>query len=679
VPKRRTALLADLGWIVALVPLAIVFTWPLAARFTTELAGDDTDPWQNLWNISWVHQALVHHQNLFYTTDLWYPDGATLVFQTMDWPDALWGGVVFGWLGPIATYNLVVLWTFVASGAAMYALGRGTGASRPASFLSACAYTFSTYHFGHALAHLHILAMQWVPLYVLALWKMIDGASSRWAWAAGVFLSLATLSSWYYLTGCFILTMGILLVWVARDRGRSLRRFLPDAARLVVAFLALVGPLGLAMLRERAAEPFEGQHAAWFSSADLQSFVLPNAAQLLGRWSHAHEHWTGNDAENSTYLGFVLVLTAVVGLRLRAERVLAYLLAALIGVVLALGPALHVGGVISPHAVLPYAWLTRALPLLDFMGGPVRFAFAATFGLSAALAPALDALRARSSWLAAAPLAVAAILEHAPHAFVTWRFPTPSPVASWATDLSPFAVLDLTPDSEALWHQVVHGHPMMGGYLSRTPHRLLAELAEDPVAGPLNAADPPQHVTGFRTPTLDLPMDRPVVTDAETTNFSIELHGRFVLTQPGRTAFTLRTADPASVLVDGASVFAASGAKVVREVTGGVDLTQGPHDVTVLYAHGDGTPGLQVWWTPPGATRRPLGGGDTPGGFGGAVTYGRRELAIGREEALAHLRSLKIRYIIQPGADSPYATEVQLGLHPIHTGEGVRVYEVPDA
>ena len=190
--------LADMGWLLLYVPLSLAFTWPLVSRFTTAITGE-RDVWQNLWNIVWLRRAITTGQNPFFTHDLWHPDGATLVFQTFDLPDSLLGATVIPLFGLWPTYNLIVLWTFIGSAAAMYVLGRGTGASRPAAFLSGCAYSFCTYHFAHALAHLHLLSMEWVPLYVLALWKILETGSWRWTICAGVLLALASLSSWYYL------------------------------------------------------------------------------------------------------------------------------------------------------------------------------------------------------------------------------------------------------------------------------------------------------------------------------------------------------------------------------------------------------------------------------------------------------------------------------------------------
>ena len=51
------------------------------------------------------------------------------------------------------------------------------------------AYAFSPFHLAHAAYHPHIAQTQWVPLYLLALWRCLDNASP----AAVGFLGAATL------------------------------------------------------------------------------------------------------------------------------------------------------------------------------------------------------------------------------------------------------------------------------------------------------------------------------------------------------------------------------------------------------------------------------------------------------------------------------------------------------
>lgn len=667
----------ELAWVAAYFPLSVLFTWPLGAHLGDRLAGDTGDAWQNLWNLEWIRRALLAGHNPYRTTDLWHPDGATLVFQTFDLPDAIWSLPLRAVLGPWAVYDLVVLGTYVFSGASMYLLGRATGASRPAAFLSGAAYTFSTFHFGHALGHLHILAMQWVPLFVLAMWRVLEGGRWRWAFGGGALLVLCSLASWYHLFGAFLLSVALVAGKLARDRLQGARAWVPRAAVLCATYLVLIGPLGLAMLRARAAEPIGGEHSAWFFSADLQSFFLPNAASALSGVATRWRSWTGNAAENATYLGYLLLLLGLCGLALRAPKVGTYLFAALLGVVLSLGPALHVGGASVTGEVLPYARLVKAFPLLAFTGVPVRLAFAATFGLAAALAPALDALSRRLPWKVLGVVGALAVVEHAPHPFVTSAFPTPAPMALWARDKAPFAVLDACRDMRPLWHQVVHQHPIVGGYLTRTPERLEERLRNDPVAGPLLAWDAPDQTGPLAATRLDFPFVTPVVDGAEPTQFSFQLRGALQVPADGAYTFFVQSDDAGVLLVDGRAVVDNGGEHPATERSQTLTLTAGAHPVELRYAQGEGGALVRAAWEGPGLARRVLGPEDVPGGFAGTVQFRRRQTGLAREAALAHLRVRQIRYVVVDARESRFLVETQLGLPPAAEQDGVRIYEVP--
>src|SRR6266480_3962764 len=104
---RRHAI-AALGF----TALAIALTWPLAASFTSQLAGQHYDAFQNLWNCWWLRRSIGQLRNPFFTDLLWWPSGASLVFQTWDLPHAL-ATALFWPLGPFAAYNLAFLASFV--------------------------------------------------------------------------------------------------------------------------------------------------------------------------------------------------------------------------------------------------------------------------------------------------------------------------------------------------------------------------------------------------------------------------------------------------------------------------------------------------------------------------------------------------------------------------------------
>jgi len=668
----------ELPWLLAFVPLTLLCTWPTVAHLRDSLSGE-RDSWQNLWNIVWLHRALASFQNPFFTHDLWHPDGVTLIFQTFALPDAAWASLLVPVLPPWLLYNLVVLSTFVTSGITMYALARGLSASRPAAFFSGCAYTFSTYHFAHALAHLHLLAIEWVPLFVLALWRVLEGGRWRWAFAGGAFPWLAALSSWYHLFSSFLIALGVTLAWLVRTRGHGFLRFAARGAVLCAVFLALIAPLAVSLVRQKNAEPYEGAHPADVYSADLQSFVYPNPAQALAKLSDKHKKWRSNAGEMGQYLGVGLGLFALAALALRVRRAGSYLLAGLVAAVFSLGPKLWIGGVAKTGATMPYALAVKALPVLELAGMPMRLAFVSLFALAAVLPLALDALRARGvPWWLLAPLAVLAVAEHAPHPLKMSQVPTPAPMASWAQDARPFAVLDASrADPELQWHQILHGHPVFGVWTTRVPKRLLEKLERDPVAGPLTAGAAEVARIEAHVAVLDVPFAKLVPAGSEVA-YASTWEGVLRVPEAGRVSFRVESDDGAWLAVDGKRVVDVGGRHGPISRKGSVDLAAGEHTLRIRHEQQGGGAVLTGWVTLPGAAgERLLGGFDVPAGFRGTLETRRRATKLTRAEALAHLQRLHVRYVVQPDGDGAYLPETQLGLRPVYRGAGVRIYELP--
>src|SRR5688572_30542146 len=98
---------------------------------------------------------------------------------------------------PVAAYNWLVLLSFPLSALAAYFLARYLSLSRTAATVVGLAYAFSPFHVAHAAYHPHVAQTQWIPLYLLALWRCLDRASA----GAIAFLAAAaigvTLSNFY--------------------------------------------------------------------------------------------------------------------------------------------------------------------------------------------------------------------------------------------------------------------------------------------------------------------------------------------------------------------------------------------------------------------------------------------------------------------------------------------------
>jgi len=195
--------------------------------------------------------------------------------------------------GAVAAYNWLVLLSFPLSAAAAYLLARHLTLSPPAAAVAAMAYAFSPFHLAHAAYHPHIAQTQWVPLYLLALWRCLDKASPA---AVGLLAAAAiavTLSNFYAgLIVAVITPVAVVAYWLFRSDVRQLG--------ITAGSLVLIAALGMVYVSYTAGDVVANRAAFAFPRADLfrysakwWSYLIPPVEHpLLGAaarrvWSDA--------------------------------------------------------------------------------------------------------------------------------------------------------------------------------------------------------------------------------------------------------------------------------------------------------------------------------------------------------------------------------------------------------
>ena len=107
------------------------------------------------------------------------------------------GTVLSQVVGGVAAYNLLVLASFPLTSVSVYWLARHLALSRAAATIAALAGAFSPFHLAHAAYHPHIAQVQWLPLYLLALWRCLDAATPLAVAALVAATAAVTLSNFY--------------------------------------------------------------------------------------------------------------------------------------------------------------------------------------------------------------------------------------------------------------------------------------------------------------------------------------------------------------------------------------------------------------------------------------------------------------------------------------------------
>jgi hypothetical protein len=463
--------------------IAVAITWPALRHLSTRLLGDSLDPVQTLWGFWWLRHAGELGGTPYFSPALWWPDGVSLWLQSWDVPSAILAVGAWSCVPAIAVYNVLVLLTFPMSGFALYLLGRELFGGRMAPFLAGCLYTFSTYHLAHSQAQLHLASMQWSPLFVLSVTRACRTGKASDAVFAGASLGMATLASVYHFVFCVVLTLILTATGAFGPLdSSSWRRICRVGATAAVTFILLAGWSVIGMLLAYLSEPYVGAHDAVRFSADLQSFFLPNAVSLWSEMNTSWTRWSGNVWESAAYVGYVVLVLALVAGR-ESPTARRYLWIALAGALLALGPLLHFGGHIFLQLALPAAWIQWLVPAISFSGLPTRYSWLTTFGLSIAACATLSRLcaKGRIGALFATILTAASLAETWPKQVQMSSWPQPSILEEWSRDPERWAVLDATRGARPLWHQMAHRHPVVAGYVTRTPQRLWNNLQREDV------------------------------------------------------------------------------------------------------------------------------------------------------------------------------------------------------
>jgi len=456
---------------------------PLLPRFGDAIPGGPVaavDGWQNVWNLWWTSRALAAGRNPFYTDLLFFPEGAPLYLQTLGITNGLLALPATALWGPVAGYNLALLLSLVLGGLGAYALALHVGAGPRAAFVAGLFFTCSPYHLTRIYdGQLELAAVQWLPFFTLFLLRAIRGGQRRDALLAGLLLAAIGYTSWYYLLFMAIISAAIVLLSATRRAplaggALSAARRWSQAALTALVAAALLLPALLPAFAGRGDVVAERAEETAARSANLLDVLLPSYLHPI--WGDAlftavGRAWHDYSGDWNAALGYApLALAAIAAWR--APRAAAPWLAMLaLSLLFALGPELQVGPWRS-GLPLPYA-LLDALPGLSLGRRPALFVAVATVALVPLTVlglAALSQLPRQRRWVPALAVGVLAF-ELLPRPYPLLSAEVPAVYAELAG--RPGALLEVPPPrykySLPQLAQTIHGRPLLGGYLARSP------------------------------------------------------------------------------------------------------------------------------------------------------------------------------------------------------------------
>lgn len=470
----------------------LLLTYPAILRVNTRLWAGAGDGLAIFWNLWWVPKALLSlHTHPWFTSYLFHPVGVPLWMHTLHPLKGLMAIPLGVFLNPLCTYNTLLMLSFTLTGLTAFWLCHAFSRAYWPSILGGCVFTFCNYHFAHAQGHLHLVSMEWIPVFLLLWYRLLVAPRMITGLGAALALLLVLFSDSYYFMHSAIAGIVMAAWWAVRSRAPLFWTRRPYPTALVAFILPTLASSGFFVfyaIHAMASDPPTGYFPSWKHSMDLLAPFIPGAHWRFAEWTHAY--WSripGSIHGNSVNLGMsVWVLIVYAWFRRRdlghPDVSLWFTLGIFFGV-MALGPRLFVAGYPVPHLGdgsvpglgMPYSLLETLLPPLKVGARPNRMVVIAT--LSAAVIVSLvvkklwlDPVRRRLvGWL----LLPLMLFEYLPSPLPLTAVDAPAYVCYLATTAPSGALYDMvTPPAKSMYYQTIHERQIPRGWVSREPMRV---------------------------------------------------------------------------------------------------------------------------------------------------------------------------------------------------------------
>lgn len=472
--------------------LTLILLYPFSIlNMNSQLIGDGGDSFQGLWNLWWVKHSIFSFTNPYVTNYIFYPIGTDLYVHSLS-PLAGFFTIPFQFAyGTVFSYNLLVILSFVLAGYGAYRLTYYFTADKKASFFAGLVFGFSTYHLARGWGHLNLVTIQWIPFYVLFLFKMRNETSLRNVFFSVFFLVLtALMADLQYIAFLGLFTL-MLVVYDVLSKRAKIENFLVRLGIMTALFIGLmaliIGPFFYGMLTGKYAYATPSPNDSILMSADLLGFFVPSSLNLFfGRYSqNIISHFSTPGIESVVYIGYtVLALTSFAAIKLW-KKVKFWLFGAFVFLILSLGPVLHILGVSSftfLHITIPLPE-SLMLSVVPIFRVPSRFILMVMLILAVTSAITIKHLNAWFIKLKRGHIMGVLFLVLISVAFLAEVNMLPYPISEDVTvpkfyaDLArmneTFAVLDLPYNYHAnnryMYYSTVSEKPLIGGSISRIP------------------------------------------------------------------------------------------------------------------------------------------------------------------------------------------------------------------
>ena len=494
-----------------IIPLILVMTYPTinhvfdASRFW--VPAQTWDVWLKFWDAWHFKQVLMGNSNFYYTHLSYYPEGVSLVYLTYNLPHMIVMNLLQLVMPPSNAYCLTFLLIIFCCCASGYLYCNWLFKDKWLALLGAVIFGLSQQVTGTpAQPDLGFIAT--LPLTLYFLHRGIEESKAKLLAMAGIMLGA---TAWFgmYIFVCAALGALLFVLFFARSRWTSWSLWRGLALMGALAFVVSAGRT-LPILLERAElDRVIHTRGVDYKSSDVLGYALSHRHPILYRLQRAvagveaeplrpdsmdHVH----DEVLITYMGLSTFALIGFGLLLKSSRkqMLPWLMMAAFFMILRLGNALKINGVVYEHILLPKHFLDEMLPVVFALfhrpeqfhtGALLPVAVLACYGLRALL----DKISQRRRVIVL--LALAALI-----AFETYFLPYAGTVDRQTIEYIDWLAAQEDQDSIKLivlptqliyygtdfiltLHQALHEYPVVAGTVSRLPAAAFSYIDANPV------------------------------------------------------------------------------------------------------------------------------------------------------------------------------------------------------
>ena len=379
-----------------------LFTLVLFQPFTMHLrdaVANAIDPLFYAWNLSHNADNWFKGFDALVNTNIFYP-----LTNTIAYSDTLWGQSIFVnpiiWIthNPILAENIAIFISFPLSALSMFLLSMYVTGNKTASFAAGIFYAFS-YPRLSQIGHLPAISSQWLPLYLLYLFKFLDEGKKRNFILLCLWYLLSLASSIYF--GVFLIPITAVVLLVDIVKRIKHNTFIEYKSRILatvpflIPFIIIIGICVFPYIRLKVENPEIKRNID--DLTHLRASLI-DYASVLPTSLNAYKLHPTNSNEHVLFPTFTLLLLALLGLVTSHKRtkytMKLFALIGFISFILSLGneQRFTIGSYLTNSLKMPYYYLYKLFPIFQIVRVPARFGIFVILSLSVLAACSIDSI-----------------------------------------------------------------------------------------------------------------------------------------------------------------------------------------------------------------------------------------------------------------------------------------------